>query len=230
MPYKRLTIGLNALSSQMPRPSRLEAFLKSFPQDQRSDIEGEIFRCNDSKSAHLFLKTRHKYKGSYDSVKHWRQSRSSKGVEGLGQQATEIAQMAARMPLEPNPVASSMDLALRLNSLCHRLLGVLERHDWVEFGEDRLSPKQASQLVSCLPALVRASSGVVLEMHRIRVEIDQKSLMLATIEELAIDWRQMLEFDNPELVPLLESAAQVTRARLELDRSSLLEKVTSDRL
>lgn len=210
----------------MPRPSRLEAFLKSFPEDQRSDIEGEILRCSDSKSAHLFLKSHYRYKGSYDSVKHWRQSRSSKGIEGLGQQATEIAQTAARMPLEANPVASSMDLALRLNNLCHRLLGVLEEHNWVEPGELRLTPKQASQLVSCLPGLVRASSGVILEMHRVKAEIDQKTLMLATIEELAVDWRQMLEHDNPELVPLLESAAQVTKARLELNRSSVLEEVT----
>lgn len=219
-------MGLNALSPKMPRPSRLEAFLKSFPEDQRSDIEGEILRCNDSKSAHLFLKSRYRYRGSYDSVKHWRTTRSSKGVEGLGQQATEIAQMAARMPLEPNPVASSMDLALRLNNLCHRLLGVLEQHDWVEPGEVRLSAKQASQLVSSLPGLLRASSGTILEMHRIRAEIDQKTLMLATIEELAVDWRQMVEHDNPELLPLLESAAQITRARLELNRSSLLEEVT----
>lgn len=210
----------------MPRPSRLEAFLKSFPEDQRSDIEGEILRCSDSKSAYLFLKSRYRYKGSYDSVKHWRQTRSSKGVEGLGQQATEIAQTAARMPLEANPVASSMDLALRLNNLCHRLLGVLEQHDWVEPGELRLTPKQASQLVSCLPSLVRASNGVILEMHRVKAEIDQKTLMLATIEELAVDWRQMVEHDNPELLPLLESAAQVTKARLELNRSSVLEEVT----
>lgn len=219
-------MGLNALSPKMPRPSRLEAFLKSFPEDQRSDIEGEILRCNDSKSAHLFLKSRHKYKGSYDSVKYWRKARSSKGFEGLGQQATEIAQMATRMTLEPNPVASSMDLALRLNSLCHRLLGVLEQHNWLEPGEDRLSAKQASQLVSCLPGLMRASGGIILEMHRVRGEIDQKTLMLATIEELAVDWRQMVEHDNPELLPLLESAAQITKARLELNRSSLLEEVT----
>jgi hypothetical protein len=217
-------MGLNASNPKMPRPSRLEAFLKFFPEDQRSDIEGEILRCSDSKSAHLFLKSRYKYRGSYDSVKFWRKARSSKGVEGLGQQATEIAQMATRMPLESNPVASSMDLALRLNNLCHRLLGVLEQHDWVEPGEFRLTPKQASQLVSCLPGLVRASSGVILEMHRVQTEIDQKTLMLATIEELAIDWRQMLEHDNPELLPLLESAAQITKARLELSRSSLLER------
>jgi hypothetical protein len=33
-----------------------------------------------------------------------------------------------------------------------------------------------------------------------------------------------MEHDNPELVPLLESAAAVTKARLELDRPSLLEE------
>ncbi len=209
----------------MPRPSQFERFLKQFPDTQRSDIEREVLRARDSKAAHEFLKSKLQYQHSYDSIKSWRQARS-KGLHGLSQQSAEVAQKAATLPQEVDPVGCAMDLAVRLNSLCNRLVDVLQAHEWIEPGESRLSPKQASQLISALPSLIRASSGVVVEMHRIRAEIDQKSLMLATIEELAIDWRQMLEFDNPELVPLLESAAQVTRARLELDRPTLLEKVT----
>lgn len=225
MPYKSLTIGLKALKSKMPRPSRLEAFLKSFPESHRGDIEGEILKCRDSKSAHTFLKGRYRYKGSYDSVKNWRQARlDRREIDRMSDQSSKIADAAARMPLESDPIASAMSLAQELNSLCVSLTALLQGHQWLEPGETRLSNREAAKILGALPSLARASAGSIVEMSRIKVEVDRRVFALAMLEEFALDWKQMFQHDNPELVPLVDSAAAVTKARLGLDRLSVLEQ------
>jgi uncharacterized protein YjiS (DUF1127 family) len=212
----------------MPRPSRLEAFLKSFPESHRGDIEGEILKYRDSKSAHTFLKCRYKYKGSYDSVKNWRQARlDRREIERMSDQSSKIADAAAKMPLESDPIGSIMLLAQQLNSLCVSLTALLQRHQWLEFGETCLDNREALKILGALPSLARASAGSILEMHRVRAEIDQKALMLGTIHALSEDWQQALLADNPELIGLFESVARITKARLEIDRATVLEQQLS---
>lgn len=207
----------------MPRPSQFERFVKQFPDTQRSDIEREVLRCRDSKSAHEFLKNKYQYRFSYDSVKSWRQSRS-KGLDGLSQQSAQAAQKAATLSQEVDPVGCAMDLAVRLNNLCNRIVDVLEAHQWIEPGELHLSPKQASQLAATLPSLVRASSGVILELHKVKTDIDRRSFALAVLEEFRQDCDRVLQHENPELIPVIDSIGAVTRNRLQLDCPSLLEQ------
>ena len=209
----------------MPRPSRLEAFLKSFPESHRGGIEREVLRCPDSKAAHIFLKGRYKYKGSYDSVKNWRQSRLDRGeIDRMSDQSSKVAGMASRIPLEGDPMAAVMNLAQELNSLCMNLTALLQRHEWLEPGEIRLSNREASKILGALPSLARASAGSLVEMSRVKAELDQRGFALAILEEFSQDWHQALAADNPELIGLFESVSQITRARLELDRSSVLEE------
>ncbi len=207
----------------MPRPSQFERFLKQFPDTQRSDIEREVLRARDSKAAHEFLKNKFQYRFSYDSVKSWRQSRS-KGLEGLSQQSSEVAAMAARVPLESDPIASVMSLAQELNSLCVSLTALLQGHQWLEPGEIRLSNREAAKILGALPSLARASAGSIVEMSRVKAELDQRGFALAILEEFSQDWQQALAADNPELIGLFESIARITKARLELDRPSALEQ------
>lgn len=207
----------------MPRPSKFEQFLKQFPDAQRRDIESEVLRCRDSKAAHEFLKNQFKYKFSYDSIKHWRGLRS-KGLEGLSQQSSEVARKAATLPQEVDPVSCTMGLALRLNNLCNRLVDVLEAHDWIEPGEARLSPRQAVQLATSLPSLVRASSNVILELHKVKSDMDRRAFALAVLEEFKQDCHRVLQHENEELIPLIENIGAVTKSRLELDTPSLLEE------
>lgn len=208
----------------MPRPSRLEAFLKSFAENQRGDIEREILRCADSKAAHTFLKARYKYRGSYDSVKNWRQSRLDRGeIDRVSDQASRITAIAAKMPLESDPIASVMSLAQELNCLCIGLTALLQQHQWLEPGETRLSNREAGKILGTLAGLTRASTGTILEMARLEGEFDKKAFALGLFSELAEDWRRTLEHDNPELICLLEPIVEVTKSRLQIDRSSLLE-------
>lgn len=217
--------GVKDLKSKMPRPSRLEAFLKSFPESHRGDIEGEILKCRDSKSAHTFLKGRYKYKGSYDSVKNWRQARlERREIDRLSHQSSKIANAAARMPVESDPIASAMNLAQELNSLCASLTALLQRHEWFEDGEVRLNNREAAKILTALPSLARAANSSIFEAHTIKGEIDQRAFALAILAEFGEDWRRTLEHENSELIPMFQEISAITKSRLDLDRPTLLEQ------
>jgi hypothetical protein len=132
--------------------------------------------------------------------------------------------MASRSQLEADPIQGAIDLSVRLNSLCDSLVTLLQNHSWVEEGELKLSNRDAVKLLGIVPSLCRASSGVLIDLHRVNDAVDRKAVVTATIEELKEDWRRSLELDNPELVPLLDTVSQITLARLEADQVSLLEK------
>ncbi len=91
-------------------------------------------------------------------------------------------------------------------------------------GEIRLSNREAAKILGALPSLARASAGSIVEMSRVKSELDQRSFALGIIEELSQDWQQALAADNPELIGLFESVTKITKARLQLDRLSLLEQ------
>jgi hypothetical protein len=145
-------------------------------------------------------------------------------LDGLSQQSAQVAQKAATLPQEVDPVGCAMDLAVRLNNLCNRLVDVLETHQWIEPGELHLSPKQASQLAATLPSLVRASTGCILELHKIKADVDRRSFALAILEEFRQDCHRVLQHENGELIPLIDSIGAVTKNRLQLDCPSLLEQ------
>jgi hypothetical protein len=206
----------------MGRQSIVDAWLSKFPKERQKEIEQKIRSAPTIRVAHQELKNL-KFRGSYDAVQTWRAKDAKSRSEGLSDQASKVTAIAARIPLGGDPIASIMDLAQELNVLCVSLVALMKDHQWLEPGEVRLSNREASKILAAIPSLSRAASGSLIELHRVKAEMDRKDLCLALLEEVASDWRQTLEHDNPELLSLMPSIIAVTKSRLELDRSSLLE-------
>jgi hypothetical protein len=51
----------------------------------------------------------------------------------------------------------------------------------------------------------------------------EEAVVLAVLEEMRQDWRQALESDNPEMLPLLEAVTTITRESLKLNQKSPME-------
>jgi hypothetical protein len=211
----------------MGRQSIVDAWLGKFPKERQKELEQKIRSAPTIRVAYQELKNL-KFRGSYDSVQTWRAKDAKSRSEGLSDQASKVTAMAARMPLESDPIASVMSLAQELNSLCMNLTVLLQRHEWLEAGEIRLSNREAVKILGALPSLARASAGSIVEMSRVKSELDQRSFALGIIEELSQDWQQSLGPDNPELIGLFESVARITKNRLELDRPSVLGQQIED--
>ena len=207
----------------MGRQSIVDAWLSKFPKERQKEIEQKIRSAPTIRVAYQELKNL-KFRGSYDAVQTWRAKDAKGRSEGLSDQASKVTAMATRMPLGADPIADAVNLAQELNFLCLNLTAILQRHEWLEPGEVRLSNREAAKILSALPSLARASSSTILEMHRVRGELDQRIFALSVLAELSEDWRRTLEHENPELIPILDSVANVTKGRLELDRPSLLEE------
>lgn len=208
----------------MPRPSVLQAFLNRFPEERRIEVENKIRSAPSIRDAYRELK-RLRFRGSYDSVQHWRANDARGRVENLQSSAANVAAfIASRQGAESDPIEAAMILSTKLNLLCSSLVALLQKHEWLEPSEIRLSNGQALKLLAALPSLARAASGTTLEMSRVRTMLNEKHLALATIEELKHDWEMALRADNPELIGVFEDIARVTRSRLEVDSQSLLEK------
>ena len=61
-----------------------------------------------------------------------------------------------------DPISEVQALHRRVNTYCNRVLNLLEKHDWLEVGETRLSQRQAEKLFIGLPSLVKTStSGLI---------------------------------------------------------------------
>jgi hypothetical protein len=208
----------------MPRTSVLQAFLDKFPEERRVELEKRIRSAPTIKEAYLELKGL-KYRGSYDSVQFWRANDARGRIENVQRSADAVAGTASRQSAESDPIEAAMVLANELNSLCSSLVGLLQKHEWLEPGEVRLSNREAAKILTAIPAVSRAASGTLVEMVRVRAKLDERALCLALIEELRTDWERILTADNPELIPVFEDVARVTRARLEIDSESLLERV-----
>lgn len=207
----------------MGRQSIVDAWLGKFPKERQKEIEQKIRSAPTIRIAHEELKNL-KFRGSYDAVQTWRAKDAKGRSEGLSDQASKVTAMAARVPLENDPIASVMSLAQELNSLCMNLTALLQCHQWLEPGEVRLSNREAAKILGALPSLARASAGSIVEMSRVKAELDQRCFALAILEEFSHDWQQALAADNPELIGLFENVARITKARLELDRPSVLEQ------
>jgi hypothetical protein len=214
---------LEVLYAEMPKPSALQQFLNKFSPERKHELERQIRSAPDAKTAYSELK-RIGYRRSYDTVLNWRSNQAKGRADHIQRSAEVVSSAASASALNVDPVESCMNLAIQLNTLCSSLTTLLQAHQWLEPGELRLSSGQAVKILTALPSLNRAASSTILEMSRIRVGIDEKALCLATIEELRKDWQQTLEADNPELIGVFEDVARVTRARLEIDSESLLER------
>lgn len=210
----------------MGRQSSLDAWLGKFPKERQKEIEQRIRSAPTIRVAHEELK-RLGYRKSYDSVQSWRVKDAKGKPENIREQAEKVSLAASGMLIEGNPLDAAMNLALKLNDLCASLTALLGEHQWMEPGDIRLNNREAGKILAALPSLARAASGTIIEMHKTQRELDEKNLMLSLIEEISLDWQKALEGDNPELIPLFESVTSITKARLQLDRSSLLEEASN---
>jgi hypothetical protein len=207
----------------MPKPSALQQFLNKFSPERKHELERQIRSAPDAKTAYSELK-RIGYRRSYDTVLNWRSNQAKGRSDHVQRSAEAVSSAASASALNIDPVESCMNLAIQLNTLCSSLTALLQRHDWVESGELRLSGRDALKLLAILPSLHRAASGTITEMHRVKTQLDEKLIVCATLQELQQDWQRAFEGDNPELVGLIESVTAITKGRLEADQISLLEK------
>ncbi len=207
----------------MSRQSRFQEYLNKLPAQKRKEIETLVLSAPSCSQALRELKRKYRFSGSYDVVLSWRnaqmQQRKAATAEGEGSSTSSVRSSVSDL----DPVSQVKLLSMKLSSLSLSLIEKLEKHEWQEPGEQRLSNRQAEKMLNNVSSLSRSAIAGVVEMHKTQALLDQKSLALALITELGEDWRRTLEHDNPELVPLFESVAAVTRSRLELDRESLLE-------
>jgi hypothetical protein len=210
----------------MVRQSKFQEFLWKFPEGKRGEIENLVKTAPTAMQAFTEVKRLHRYRGGYHTIVSWRNAQKAVATPKRAESSTSGLKSSVA---DLDPVHQVQLLSAKLSSLSLSLIEQLEQHDWHEPGEIRLSNREAAKMLGNVSSLSRSALAGVLEMYRVKAELNQKSIALALITELGEDWRRTLEHDNPELVPLFESVANVTRSRLELDRESLLE-VSSQQL
>ena len=205
----------------MSRPSRFQEYLNKLPDQKRQEIEALVRSAPSCSQALRELKAKYRFKGSYDTLLTWwnLQKVSVTATPKHSESTSSIRSTVSEL----DPVNQIKLLSAKLSSLSLSLIEQLEKHDWVELGEQRLSSRSAEKMLANVSSLSRSAIAGVLEMYKVQVEMNQKAVASALIVELGEDWRRVLQHDNPELLGIFESVANVTRSRLELDRESLLE-------
>jgi hypothetical protein len=204
----------------MARQSKFEEFLRKFPETKRNEIEKLVLTAPTVKQAYQEVKKLYRYRGGYDTLVTWRNSHKS--VSGSNANPG-IAPTSPTSPDAPDAIDEIQALHRRVNTYCNRVLRLLEHHDWLEAGEDRLSQRQAEKLFIGLPSLIKTSTSGLVEMSRLRLQTDEKRLALGILFEFREDWVRTLQHDNAELIPLFDSVLAVTKARLELDTPTVLD-------
>jgi hypothetical protein len=211
----------------MPRLSAVESFLNSLSADSCAECRNKILAARTSKEAHEELK-KLGYAGSYDAVVNWRNSNFSALPNSTWEaRANRIVQVCATENFRNDPVQRAINLAAELEMLCRQFSAMVAHHKWFEDGAT-LTNKDAFRFLQILPGLARVSIASTVELHRIKIQMNEKAIALGIIHELGEDWRKAFSAENPELLNIFESVAAITRSRLELDRQTLLEQAMED--
>jgi hypothetical protein len=193
--------------------------------ERRSEATRLLQSAHSHRAAYVEFKKVYRFTGSYDAVKNWRSHDAQLGLENIQAAAQEMRIKRQAIASGSDPIEMAMNLSKELSVLCSHLTALIQDHQWFTGKETRLNNRDATKILAALPSLSRASNGSILEMARLKTEMNEKALALGTLFEFGEDWRRTLEHDNPELVPLFESVLAVTKSRLELDTPSVLEEV-----
>jgi hypothetical protein len=204
------------------RQSAFQVYLNKLPEGKRQEVEKVARSAATSSQAFRELKRLYRFRGSYDQLLSWRKAQQDASTPAKRVEVVEEGSMV------DDPIAEVKALHSRMTRYCNQLLDLLERHQWIEPGEVRLSSRQSEKLLAALPTISKSCTSTLIELSRLQTQRNERELALATLAEAGEDWRRTLEPDNPELVGLFATVITVTRSRLELDKMSALDEVLQE--
>lgn len=191
----------------MPRVARVDEFVAermasgSWTAEDRDRLY--TLSENGASAMTLFnLLKRDGFEGGYNTVLNWKRSRD------LGTVAQEMnARYRQARGLQPSDALNQ--LSAWMMDIIGRLYAELSKRDDLE----KISTKDLLFLISTYGG--KAQSAIA-EADKIRTLHDNKDLILGTLEETRIAWRQSYEAENPEMLQLIDAVLDMVRVKLDL--------------
>lgn len=142
------------------------------------------------------------FDGGYYNVQNWKKSHD------MGSLAQEMnAKYRQARGLRPTDA---------LNQLSAWMLDIIGRL-YEELGRrEDLGKVPTKDLLFLLSTYSGKAQSAIAEADKIRTLHDNKDLILGTLEETRIAWRQTYEAENPEMLQLIDAVLDMVRVKLDL--------------
>lgn len=142
------------------------------------------------------------FDGGYYNVQNW------KKAQDMGSLAQEMnARYRQARGLRPTDA---------LNQLSAWMLDIIGRL-YEELGRrEDLDKVPTKDLLLLLSAYGGKAQNAIAEADKIRTLHDNRDLILGTLEETRLAWRQSHEAENPEMLPLIDAVIDMVRVKLDL--------------
>jgi hypothetical protein len=204
----------------MPRPSQLQMFLNRCPQQLQEELTIRILKAKTSREAYRHLQSIG-FRGSYDSVVNWRNTRNESHQSLLNQSSGVTSSVIeARAGDDIEALRRCVVLTGKLNSLSNQLTDLLLQHRWVDADSTTLNNRDATKLLAILPSLSRAGVGGTVELSARLYGLEEHDIMLAILEEVDEEARRVYESD---MLQVVTNITDVIRTRLDVNKSSFMQ-------
>lgn len=191
----------------MPRVARVDEYIARLMADGAWTIEDRdrffTLAENGASCMSLFnLLKESGFDGGYYNVQNWKKSHD------MGSLAQELnARYRQARGLRPTDALNQ--LSAWMLDIIGRLYEELGRREDLE----KIPTKDLLFLISTYGG--KAQSAIA-EADKIRTLHDNKDLILGTLEETRIAWRQTYEAENPEMLQLIDAVLDMVRVKLDL--------------
>lgn len=142
------------------------------------------------------------FEGQYHSVNNWKNARN------VGQFARELNVR--------NRQARGLKSSDALNQLAGWMLEVISQL-YQELGRrDDLSKVSTKDLLFLISTYGGKAQAAIAEADKVRTLHNSQDLILGTLEEVRMAWRQTHEAENPELIRIIDGVLEMVRSKLDV--------------
>lgn len=191
----------------MPRVARVDEYIAKLMAEGAWTAEDRdrflVLAENGASCMSLFnLLKESGFDGGYYNVQNWKKSRD------MGSLAQEMnAKYRQARGLRPTDA---------LNQLSAWMLDIIGRL-YEELGKrEDLEKVSTKDLLFLISTYGGKAQGAIAEADKIKALHENKDLILGTLEETRIAWRQTYETENPEMLQLIDAVLDMVRVKLDL--------------
>lgn len=191
----------------MPRVARVDEYIARLMADGTWTTEDRdrffTLAENGASCMSLFnLLKESGFDGGYYNVQNWKKSHD---MGGLAQELN--ARYRQARGLRPTDA---------LNQISAWMLDIIGRL-YEELGRrEDLAKVPTKDLLFLISTYGGKAQSAIAEADKIRTLHDNKDLILGTLEETRIAWRQTYEAENPEMLQLIDAVLDMVRVKLDL--------------
>lgn len=191
----------------MARASKVEDFIANCMADGVWDTPTrdrfmDLAENNASAMSLFNFLREYGFEGQYYNVNNWKKSRD------IGTFARELNTRSRQ--------ARGLKSSDALNQLAGWMLQVIAQL-YEELGRrddlDKVSTKDLLFLISTYGGKAQAA---IAEADKVRNLHDSQDLIIGTLEEVRMSWRQTHEAENPELIRIIDGVLEMVRAKLDV--------------